>query len=550
MKKAMKALVAATVIGLFLAAVWVTTGIHFETNDDRYITEILSGTMFGHSDAHVIFINYLLALPLSLLYRLSVQIPWYGGMLILFHALSYCLFLRSLYDRCRSFFEMGAATAAVCCCMLVNICMTAEIQFTSTAVLMAVSGYAVLLLQRNEKMGVCLFFVMELLAYFLRSHAMLMIQPLGGVVYLLLCLMENRENLRSGWIRIAKWLAVIVSIFVIGLCGTAIGYHGREWAEYNRFNKVRSELLDYYGMPEYGEVQDILDRYGVTETEYTAFCRYVIIDREVPAECLEEIAEYMETQHPLAVHADEIRQNLLEIWRNNRFMEVCVLFALGYLLLRRRWGLLLPFGGVLTVYTALLIYLYAQGRTPQRVLHPLMTGVLFLFIAVLFRDLSENRTGRKMGCLLLLLLVLPCWYCVKEGKQQWHREMTEAGYQDAYIEGLREVHAYCVGHPESFYLLDAWSFCYYRGSVLQTDIYGVKNCVVDGGWISNSPPMIIRLTEQLNREQDVFMVISDDAMAMPESVVAFWEEKTGKQAEVSERFTVSHGGSYFVYRLK
>lgn len=412
MKKAMKALVAATVIGLFLAAVWVTTGIHFETNDDRYITEILSGTMFGHSDAHVIFINYLLALPLSLLYRLSVQIPWYGGMLILFHALSYCLFLRSLYDRCRSFFEMGAATAAVCCCMLVNICMTAEIQFTSTAVLMAVSGYAVLLLQRNEKMGVCLFFVMELLAYFLRSHAMLMIQPLGGVVYLLLCLMENRENLRSGWIRIAKWLAVIVSIFVIGLCGTAIGYHGREWAEYNRFNKVRSELLDYYGMPEYGEVQDILDRYGVTETEYTAFCRYVIIDREVPAECLEEIAEYMETQHPLAVHADEIRQNLLEIWRNNRFMEVCVLFALGYLLLRRRWGLLLPFGGGADGIYSTSDLSVCAGENAAKSAAPAYDGSSFSFhcssVSGSFRKSYRKKDGMSVIAAVSVALLVLC----------------------------------------------------------------------------------------------------------------------------------------------
>ena len=54
-------------LAFLAAAFWILlayykTGIFFETNDDRYISEILSGTLTGTPEAHTTHVNYL---PLS-----------------------------------------------------------------------------------------------------------------------------------------------------------------------------------------------------------------------------------------------------------------------------------------------------------------------------------------------------------------------------------------------------------------------------------------------------------------------------------------------------
>ena len=80
-------------------------GVYFETNDDRIIAEILSGAYSTAPDPHVIHENYLLTLPLSLLYRITVNIPWYGLCLLLFHVLAWFVIENSFLSRCEKWRE-------------------------------------------------------------------------------------------------------------------------------------------------------------------------------------------------------------------------------------------------------------------------------------------------------------------------------------------------------------------------------------------------------------------------------------------------------------
>lgn len=66
-----------------------------------------------------------------------------------------------------------------------------------------------------------------------------------------------------------------VLISLTGSLGTLVGYPRERWEDYNRFLQTITVMLDYCECPEYEEVKDILDQYGVSDKEYTAFCRYV-----------------------------------------------------------------------------------------------------------------------------------------------------------------------------------------------------------------------------------------------------------------------------------
>ena len=62
---------------LFASFLWIKDmGVYFETNDDRIIAEILSGVHSLTQDPHTIHENYLLMLPLSLLYYFRSVMVW------------------------------------------------------------------------------------------------------------------------------------------------------------------------------------------------------------------------------------------------------------------------------------------------------------------------------------------------------------------------------------------------------------------------------------------------------------------------------------------
>lgn len=121
-----------------LLAVYFRAGMYFESNDDRNITEILSGAFGGRQDAHTVYVNYWLSVLLSGLYRITLQIPWYGLMLLLFHMMSYVLILDTVIKLGRSKLKILISIGIVMTLFLQNFYSVAKIQYTSTAIVLAV----------------------------------------------------------------------------------------------------------------------------------------------------------------------------------------------------------------------------------------------------------------------------------------------------------------------------------------------------------------------------------------------------------------------------
>lgn len=158
-----------------VAVIWLKTGIYFETNDDKCITEILCGQMTGAPQARTVYVSYLLTLPVSLLYRITAGVPWYGLALVLLQVIAYTAVLESVYSRCRKIWDMAAGTVFLAVVMLMDLYILGCIEYTSTSGLLAAAGYFCLLLHKEPKKGWFRFCLLELLAGLLRINAMLMV---------------------------------------------------------------------------------------------------------------------------------------------------------------------------------------------------------------------------------------------------------------------------------------------------------------------------------------------------------------------------------------
>lgn len=363
------------VVGFFSGIIW-KTGIYFETNDDRMIAEILSGSLTGRQQYTPYYVNLLFSAPIVWLYHITQQIQWYGLILIILHLAALWVICFSVLKSCKEVVSIISGAAMLTGLLMMDVYMLGMLQYTSTAALLAIAGYVYLILHKQYKQGMLGFFILEMISYLLRDKAMLMIQPLGAVVFLTCLILSEEDTFSCKRKKVGVWTAAVLLIFFIGAVGNKIGYFGEQWRNYKQFNQARTEMFDYYGTPEYEEVKEILDRYGVSETEYTAFRHYIMVDSPITAECASQLAEYQKAKMARKPSWDIVYEALADFWTTDGYMKLnrfaivlTAVAAIGLLLLQ--WKLLVPVVCLCASQLVITAYLAYRGRCPNRITFPL-----------------------------------------------------------------------------------------------------------------------------------------------------------------------------------
>lgn len=537
-----------------VGAVCLKTGIYFETNDDRLIAEILAGVIGGEPSAHTVYVNYLLSFPLSCLYRLTTEVPWYGICLIFFRLLSFFLILDSVLGRCRGRIQTILATGVTAAFFLLNIYTVGMIQYTSAAAMLAASGYVCLLLCQNRRKGLFLFAAASALAFLLRSDAMLMIQPMGMAVYAGTVLMERGASGKQRVLRVMQAGVVIAAVFLAGEGSNALAYRGEGWKKYNSFNDANVYLFDYYGKPPYDEVTDILSKHGVTKAEYEAYVNYVIPDWDISPECAWELAEYA-AQHSKGKSVLEVLQDFFgRLWKDDNWQlsRIAVLLCIAAaicIVLFGKYHLLIPLAFLESAKIILWTYLLYRGRTPMRITFPLLLcEIALLLVLIMNAALETTRVKKWKSAVLLGVCGIFCFLCFLSGRQQYRYVEQENRGMKIFMQGFAEIEEYCRQRPENKYLWDAYSLSYYKGSALDGKTYGKRNGMVTGSWYANSPVALEAMKQYLKPDgRGIYLIVAEDGRGEAHPALVYLEEKTASEALLEDRFTASHGGEYLVY---
>ncbi|MCD7805859.1 MAG: hypothetical protein LUH19_00785 [Lachnospiraceae bacterium] len=564
MSEKLKNLLTAGMVILFVIIIFATVGIYYETNDDRIIAEFLSGSMTGEPDAGAIYLNYLLSYPLMLLYRMTTGIPWYGIFLIGAHCMSLFVIMKSVLTMCETVKGTIGGMGLCVCLLLSDVYMLSQIQFTSTAALLAVAGYSCVISSKGSRKSQIIFLLMEIWAILLRRDSMLMIQPLGVAVLVGNFLGNGGYKEKIEWKKMGICACSVVAALFLGQIGNVIGYSSEEWKAYNQFNEASVAMFDYYGFPDYEEVRDILDKYGVTETEYAAYANYVMIEWDLSVECVQELAEYVQSMRA----ADRVNPGILfkeacaflfsrnRLESNNLVGILWIGAILGCALIRKK-EVILPFSLLAAARTAVWVYLIYMGRLPYRVTRPLLLGETVLLLLLLLNTwkMEIQKTGVRMlagGMSVCFAL----WACIT-GQRQFAYAVNANSAQEIMFQSFLEVKEYCQTHSENRYILDDGSFSNCVGPALRTAVDGEVNYIYSGGWYSNSPNMVERIGEYLGeldeQTEDFYLIIYDwsgERNAQDCGVtVQYLMEKTLREPEVADILTLANGGTYLVLRF-
>ncbi len=262
--------------GACLAAALSIVTLGFESNDDVGMAQIVSGVTTGTPSPELIFTNILIGSVLTFLYRLTDRVNWYTLYLLATH-------WAALTGLLWAFLRLRPARTTVILFALLfcefEVALLLRLQFTSTAILAAVSG-VLLILSRDEVTG--------------RHSA----PPLAyGAALVVLAGLIRADAMYYALILLAPLLVYEAVFFrrwrpfaAIGLCVVAVvaasavdEWHYRSdpaWREFMAYNRARAHIHDLPIVAYEHNSRFFFDRIGWSYTDWGMFSNWFFTDRE------------------------------------------------------------------------------------------------------------------------------------------------------------------------------------------------------------------------------------------------------------------------------
>lgn len=471
--------------------------LNYNVNDDVELEGILSGMYTGTPDGHAIYIQAVLAYPLSWLYRIFPSWNWYGILLCGLQWLSIALVIDRaddcVSDPVNRILILGNIILAFFIAVWENY---VSLTYTTTAGILLSMVMFWYLAGDNSLRTQAVTAVLVLTGIALRFQFAPMILPVGAVCW---CLKAYREGIRKVW-----YLPAFLGAGLILMIGCQrLAYGSEEWQEFLEFNDARTEVYDYAGVPSYEENREFYDRNGISVQVFEALDIYDLTGRpEITTELLRTVADYQEEKQEVPALEDmkqTAKASLKSFFKDqygeslsplNIFMSLLWIAFLLTSIRRKKYVCLLTGLGVIAVTGAMWVYLAWQGRLLYRVLFA-MQLLMVTTGAGLWRYAGKGMfPGRMMrryflAGIFLIMLVPACltWpKCYERG--------VEAKIQN---EDRNVLEAYFREHSEQFYLLTTPLVAPVSDSItLHTNRYPA-NYVELGGWVVRSPLYETRL---------------------------------------------------------
>lgn len=567
-EKSIWILFAVFVSSMFITITRIKTGIYYETNDDIFISDILSGAITGTADYHTIFNGVALSFPLMILYRLLPEFAWYGFFLMFLRMLTIALPLVSLYMHLKNRVLIVLTTVLASMCFFSFYYMQSNVQFTSTAICAAFSGFLCLFI--DERKNMIPFFLLEFLAYNTRIQSMEIIQPIGFALLgsVIICDLIQKKaqgkkyKLSNVFIRLVIPLCISLMIIMLGNLLFYFSYRTDEWKDFLSVNNARASMMDYTRVPLASEVENILDEKNVSKEEYTAYTTYMNYAWDNSNGVIEKVADYV---------ASNTESNV-KIWNTVKWV-----FCDSYLELK--WGigkLLVCAWGICIIWVFLtgklryvlcvvayfgakLIswgYVYMLGRMPLRIIMPLCQVELIvpLFIAFLcvIQTLNENKKSKRYilaigGVFLTLVLGI---YAANTLRKQY-RYICNLFVGTEYMSQVRgEVCDYCNSNSDKTFLISLLAYSYWTSEVLDCPDSD-NNWRYSGGWFGSMPGNKEYVESYLEDDEFFFIAPYGDELLenIIDSQLTYLKYKYEANVSMQDFIYLSNGGVYAVYQV-
>mgnify|MGYP003370950712 CR=1 FL=1 len=493
---------------IYIGVIYNFGGIHYAVNDDLAMREIASGIRSGVPDGHLVFIRYPLGWIISRCYLwLNKNIDWYG--LFLLSVMAICFALGCYYiDLCTK--DLRCKSLAIVANILFSCVHIFMLQWTICATYCCViSLLALNSVEKNDKRklygryGICL--TLWLLGYMIRRNVFWLFTILSFPIVLYVIFIQYR-NSRKKWIGVSL---VLYTILFLGVGATEYihrqAYKSEQWRNYEQFNQVRSELYDYYGIPDYSANQEFYKDKGISKETYDNLCKYAFIyDPNINIETLNELVEFQKEKQSKEELLQGNRLRLVwEIISDYKYIYMEIILC-GLVIVisinscRKKGAYRYVCGLSAMLWIMANIYLLIRGRMPDHIVYMMfLIGLYELFILLEKSNILIDKIKNpiRVHRFLNILTVVSCFMMITVYlKADMKSSQIDKDYEPWY-----QIQEYMSKYNEKLYLIPTNTFGIY------TDKFEIVNndngtFLRTGGWACNSP-----LTKQ---QLDLWDVVS------------------------------------------
>lgn len=390
----------------------------FETNDDIVFAELGSG-LRGVKDAHLIFQNYGLGMIYRFLYAVTGRLPWYTIvqymiLFVAFTAITYVLVSR-----------LGEISGL--CLFVILVCGFGyegyvHLQFTKTAGIAAAAAVFLLFYLLEQKKyswwGIIVGVLLAVIAYMYREDqfwASCGLMAGAGLLFLFDLRKYRNKKLRRLGICVLTFGVLLLSVFGVDRWDSS-KYRSAEWEEYQEFNQLRSELLDY-GFPDYDSNQEIYEELGISREAYELYKSWNFNDTEkFDTEVMKKLVD-LKQKRPLTIRTVTafLRRFPSDLLRMPMFYFFAIFAVLWLLCGKKDVCSVISVLAECLLLVAVYFYLYYQGRY---MVNRVDVGLWFSACLVMLWIFSSGEV-RYMNIKTSVLL---CMICVALGQFMMHKD--------------------------------------------------------------------------------------------------------------------------------
>ena len=254
---------------------------------------------------------------------------------------------------------------------------------------------------------------MLVLAFCLRTEMFLLLSPFLAFAGFTYWIHRDKVDKRTfsekdNSYRYGGFLAVAILSLLLVWGVDQLAYSGSSWEEFRQLFDARTDLYDFYGIPDYDTNADFYTGIGLDESEQVLLENYnYLLSPKVDAELMNQIVAYDRQQLKIGYFRVSLRQALTEYgyWSaGHKGGSILPVLALCYFLvaalgiLDRQWGFLWKLPLLLGIRSALWMYLILRGRYPDRI----TWGLLLVEFCCLMYLLAQHLADRKQPITQLL----------------------------------------------------------------------------------------------------------------------------------------------------
>lgn len=427
-------------IVFFALMAWLLP-MRYEVNDDVMMCMIANGHFTNNPDGHLVFINAIYGWIVALLYCWIPSVEWYTILLCVIQVVAssgiICLVLRN--DR----IAMVLKFLFLLFFYILWIRIIIDFQFTTTAGLLCFSGCLALLqpLRKWKLYGAFAICVSSLV----RFHAAGLVGLICAPLFILDFVKDKKQLI---------WVSCVLLVVLGGLWADSFFYSRKEWVDYNKYNAVRSSIVDASD----NSLDPLMMPDGVDYEDYKLFCSSFGDPNVMTMERLLNLKSRIQDKKTLG-HSIKVLSQL------KRYRIPVLLLCIGFLVLfvvfileRRssldRLVLFLPLSGFM-ILLLLLTYIQIKMSMKDRVficmLFPL-TYELLMYGSLLACERSRSICRWVIACVVIGITMKYLVQDYKVNRADRERYQMFLSCQKALVDKYNSIDEFSVVYPAKYYL--------------------------------------------------------------------------------------------------